>query len=106
MGTVMLHNIKPESLMVIQTYLLEFFGLPDRAVDWDFAYRPDRLRVARRRQRANKTRLVDGKCAVCGTTEELQRHHIISPLLGGTNARENLVYLCRVCHTAYHKEEL
>jgi 5-methylcytosine-specific restriction endonuclease McrA len=42
------------------------------------------------------------KCLICSETEDLQRHHLIPRKQGGTDVRENLIYLCRSCHEDIH----
>lgn len=38
-------------------------------------------------------------CRMCGTTEELQVHHIVPILAGGLNGDWNLMVLCPSCHS-------
>lgn len=38
------------------------------------------------------------KCAVCGSTEQLDLHHIKPMRIGGLDVKENLQLLCRHCH--------
>ncbi|ACM61540.1 HNH endonuclease [Caldicellulosiruptor bescii] len=42
------------------------------------------------------------KCIICGTEDNLQKHHLIQRKCGGTDVQENLVYLCRDCHEDVH----
>lgn len=39
------------------------------------------------------------RCATCGTTETLDVHHIVPQREGGTDNLDNLVVLCRKCHS-------
>jgi 5-methylcytosine-specific restriction endonuclease McrA len=39
-------------------------------------------------------------CTECGSTRELEVHHLRPLRLGGTDDLENLVTLCAVCHLA------
>lgn len=39
-----------------------------------------------------------GRCAHCGTTERIERDHIIPLAKGGTDAIENIQPLCRTCN--------
>jgi hypothetical protein len=43
------------------------------------------------------------KCACCGSTEDLQKHHIIPLSQGGENSFLNRVWLCKSCHQKVHK---
>lgn len=49
-----------------------------------------------------------GKCAVCGSTENLEAHHILkwSEYPAGRIDPENGVCLCRNCHADSHKGDL
>ena len=38
------------------------------------------------------------KCGKCGSTENLELHHMIPASLGGTNDENNLIWLCNKCH--------
>lgn len=43
-------------------------------------------------------------CEKCGSTEDIQVHHIIPLSLDGTNDTSNLISLCYKCHKEEHKE--
>lgn len=45
----------------------------------------------------------DKVCAVCGTTENLQFHHV--DLDPGNNAPQNVVRVCADCHKEIHRQE-
>ena len=58
---------------------------------------------AKQRQKALER---DGyKCQICGSTENLEVHHIKHREDGGTDALGNLVTLCALCHAEQHKGE-
>lgn len=42
------------------------------------------------------------ECAVCGSTRQLEIHHIIKRSRGGKNDLPNLVCLCHRCHCLLH----
>ena len=42
------------------------------------------------------------RCANCGSTDDLEIHHIVPVSLGGRDVIENLVPLCSSCHKAAH----
>lgn len=48
----------------------------------------------------------DGACVLCGSTERLQRHHLVPRSKGGTDTPENQVTLCEGCHRKLHAGEL
>lgn len=39
-----------------------------------------------------------GRCQVCGSTQDLEKHHIIPLEKGGPDVPQNLIVLCRECH--------
>lgn len=45
----------------------------------------------------------DGCCQKCGSTVNLQVHHIKPLSRGGSNKRLNLITLCSGCHAKQHK---
>ena len=44
-----------------------------------------------------------GKCANCGSSDDLEIHHIVPVALGGTDNVTNLIPLCHVCHLSAHR---
>lgn len=44
------------------------------------------------------------KCQACGTASDLDVHHLIPRSKLGEDAPENLITLCRACHTLAHRE--
>lgn len=40
-----------------------------------------------------------GQCELCGSHRELQAHHIIPIVLGGDDSYENLLCVCKKCHS-------
>ena len=94
------------SIIALQSYLIDLNGLSSRVVDTGFAalLPESRRRLSKRRQKRVRDReLYPGTvCTVCGTDKKLERHHIIPPRFGGTNVRENIVWLCHKCHVRVH----
>jgi 5-methylcytosine-specific restriction endonuclease McrA len=43
------------------------------------------------------------RCQACGTRTNLDVHHIKSRALGGPDSADNLIVLCRQCHTELHE---
>ena len=37
-------------------------------------------------------------CVACGTTSDLQHHHLVMRSEGGSDAETNLITLCTACH--------
>lgn len=46
--------------------------------------------------------IVGRKCCNCGTTENIEYHHIVPLSLGGNDVVTNIVPLCHRCHKAAH----
>lgn len=44
-------------------------------------------------------------CCNCGSTEELEYHHIVPVSLGGNNINSNIACLCYSCHEKIHYGE-
>ena len=42
------------------------------------------------------------ECVSCGSTENIEYHHIVPLFLGGTNRFTNIVPMCHQCHKAAH----
>ena len=42
------------------------------------------------------------KCVNCGSDENIQLHHVVPLVLGGTNNIDNIVPLCEDCHSKIH----
>lgn len=43
-------------------------------------------------------------CVNCGSTEEIEYHHIVPLCMGGTNRISNIAPVCKNCHVAIHGE--
>lgn len=44
-------------------------------------------------------------CAVCGSENDLQYHHLVPNALGGETDPKNIIVLCAVCHQKWHKQK-
>lgn len=55
---------------------------------------------AKRKQRLE---IDNHKCQMCGTSEELQIHHITYDRLGNEDIHKDIVTLCKSCHRDIHK---
>lgn len=42
-------------------------------------------------------------CRVCGSSQDIELHHLVARSLGGDDVADNLVPLCHDCHTAVEK---
>jgi hypothetical protein len=38
------------------------------------------------------------KCELCGSTRQIEAHHIIPVCVGGPDIEENIIAICSVCH--------
>lgn len=56
------------------------------------------------RSRAIRDRVLgrDGRCCVCGRMEGLDVHHIRTWAATGRDNMDEMVTLCRVCHSHWH----
>ena len=61
----------------------------------------ERLDLIRKREKEQSEHIK--ACAWCGTTENLEEHHMIPLFMGGTNDDRNLIYMCRECHKKVSK---
>ena len=52
----------------------------------------------------NKKLLQDkkGKCQICGKKGATEKHHKKTKGSGGDDTEENLIEVCRICHTKIH----
>lgn len=56
----------------------------------------------------NKKLLKDKKgiCHICGRRGATEKHHIKSKGAGGDDVEENLIEVCRICHSKIHTGEI
>lgn len=56
----------------------------------------------------NKKLLKDKKgiCQICGKKTSTEKHHKKSKGSGGDDIEENLIEVCRICHTKIHTGEI
>ena len=56
----------------------------------------------------NKKLLKDkkGVCQICGKKGSTEKHHKKSKGSGGNDTEENLIEVCRICHTKIHTGEI
>jgi hypothetical protein len=45
-------------------------------------------------------------CVACGSTDDLQHHHLITRLENGSDDETNLITLCNGCHAKLHERRL
>lgn len=57
---------------------------------------------------ANKKILKEkrGICELCGNKGQTEKHHIKTKGSGGNDTKDNLVEVCRICHTKIHTGEI
>jgi 5-methylcytosine-specific restriction endonuclease McrA len=52
--------------------------------------------------RAGRAKIQDeGKCRICPSRIDLDRHHLVPRSLGGDDVDENLIPLCHTCHMEF-----
>lgn len=64
--------------------------------------------VPKEKRIVNKKLLKDkkGVCEICGKKGQTEKHHIKSKGSGGDDVKENLIEVCRICHTKIHTGEI
>lgn len=87
--------------------LVKFFPFPARQILFVIEDNVFDVRAATRGKTNNaeeSPRSFDGgrKCVLCGSRENLHRHHLVPRKDGGTEIEENKIYLCRDCHEDVH----
>lgn len=61
--------------------------------------------VPKNKRIVNKKLLQDKKgiCEICGKKGQTEKHHIKTKGSGGDDIEENLIEVCRICHTKVHQ---
>lgn len=64
--------------------------------------------VPKNKRIINKKLLKDkkGKCEICGKSVQTEKHHKKTKGSGGDDTEENLIEVCRICHTKIHTGEI
>jgi len=64
--------------------------------------------VPKNKRIVNKKLLKDKKgiCQICGKKGATEKHHKKSKGSGGNDTEENLIEVCRICHTKIHTGEI
>lgn len=64
--------------------------------------------VPKEKRIVNKKLLKDkkGVCEICGKKGQTEKHHIKTKGSGGNDTKENLIEVCRICHTKIHTGEI
>ena len=64
--------------------------------------------VPKNKRIENKKLLKDkkGVCQICGKKGATEKHHKKSKGSGGNDTEENLIEVCRICHTKIHTGEI
>lgn len=45
------------------------------------------------------------QCKMCGSTNWIEKHHIVYRSEGGNNDNKNLIHLCKRCHMLVHSNK-
>jgi len=64
--------------------------------------------VPKQKRIVNKKLLRDKKgiCELCGARGQTEKHHIKTKGSGGNDTEDNLIEVCRKCHTKIHTGEI
>lgn len=76
-------------------YVMEDNVFDVRAMTWGRVYGADY-------QKSPRVSEGERKCVLCGSREDLHQHHLVPRKAGGTEVKENKVYLCKSCHEDVH----
>jgi transposase len=60
------------------------------------------MKENRKRLKKEEYKAIGEKCCNCGTTDNVEYHHVIPLNLGGKDVRTNMVCLCQKCHDLIH----
>lgn len=63
---------------------------------------PKNKRIVNKKLLKNKK----GVCQICGKKGSTEKHHKKSKGSGGNDTEENLIEVCRICHTKIHTGEI
>ena len=47
-----------------------------------------------------------GTCQICGKVGQTEKHHIKTKGSGGNDTEDNLIEVCRICHTKIHNGKI
>jgi 5-methylcytosine-specific restriction endonuclease McrA len=61
--------------------------------------------VPKNKRVVNKKLLKDknGRCEICGRFGQTEKHHKKTKGSGGNDTEDNLIEVCRMCHTKIHQ---
>lgn len=54
----------------------------------------------------NFCKIKNGICEICGKRGKTEKHHKKTKGSGGNDTKENLIEVCRICHTKIHTGEI
>lgn len=63
---------------------------------------PKEKRIVNKKLLKNKK----GVCEICGKKGQTEKHHVKTKGSGGNDTKENLIEVCRICHTKIHTGEI
>lgn len=72
------------------------------SIDYSSFAFPKNARILNKKLLKNKK----GKCEICGKRGQTEKHHKKSKGSGGDDTEENLIEVCRICHTKLHTGEI
>lgn len=87
------HLSGPSIARIVTSYFPELKNVPAKENRADYVARNE-LKCKRRQSPSKHVR----SCAFCGSKDNLEEHHMIPLVMGGTNDERNLIFLCAECH--------
>lgn len=91
---LMSRNHKPYSRRRIQQIIAE------TVPDYNLYQKHTKKNASRKQHAAIRNKKERTFCGKCGRKDCLELHHMTPYFLGGTDAEENLIWLCKECHSA------
>ena len=96
-GKVISKQNKPMSADMIRHWIKAYLPFMEYDEKFDMSFRGRDKEDYREFERIKKLMPKD-KCAVCGSTKQLEFDHIIPHYAGGKSTVQNLQWLCHSCH--------
>lgn len=96
-GLIISKRNKPMSDDMIRNWIMAYLPFIEYDEKLDYSFRGRDKEDAREFERIKKIKPKD-KCALCGSTKDLEFDHIIPHYAGGKSTVDNLQWLCHSCH--------
>jgi len=107
--TITIAQILTDMGFSVPNNLVDYLDVLEDALFNAWCFKKEEVRKKETRMQAAKIRNQTKKngncsCEVCGSTKELNMHHILPVTIGGSNDEENISWLCCKHHRMVHRE--